>query len=37
VLSVSVGAASAPAESVDPAELYRLADTRLYDQKVVSR
>jgi diguanylate cyclase (GGDEF)-like protein len=37
VLSVSVGAASAPDESVDPAELYRLADTRLYDQKVVSR
>jgi diguanylate cyclase (GGDEF)-like protein len=36
-VGVSVGAAAAPAESVDPAELIRIADTRLYEQKAAVR
>ncbi|MHB1585171.1 MAG: GGDEF domain-containing protein [Acidimicrobiales bacterium] len=32
-VGVSVGAAAAPLESVDPAELVRIADARLYEQK----
>lgn len=36
-VGVSVGAATAPAESVDPAELVRIADARLYEQKALTR
>jgi diguanylate cyclase (GGDEF)-like protein len=33
LISFSVGTASAPRESTDPAELYRIADARLYEKK----
>jgi diguanylate cyclase (GGDEF)-like protein len=33
VISFSVGTATAPRESTDPAELYRIADARLYEKK----
>jgi diguanylate cyclase (GGDEF)-like protein len=33
VISFAVGTASAPRESTDPAELYRIADARLYEKK----
>ncbi len=36
-LGMSVGRAAAPVESVDPTELYRIADTRLYEHKAVPR
>lgn len=36
-VGVSVGAAVAPAESVDPAELVRIADARLYEHKALVR
>jgi diguanylate cyclase (GGDEF)-like protein len=33
VIDFSVGTASSPRESTDPAELYRIADARLYEKK----
>jgi len=33
VIDFTVGTASAPRESTDPAELYRIADARLYEKK----
>ncbi|HUD69340.1 MAG TPA: GGDEF domain-containing protein [Acidimicrobiales bacterium] len=33
VIEFSVGTASAPRDSTDPAELYRIADARLYEKK----
>jgi diguanylate cyclase (GGDEF)-like protein len=33
VIGFSVGTASAPRDSTDPAELYRIADARLYEKK----
>ena len=33
VIAFSVGTATAPRESTDPAELYRIADARLYEKK----
>jgi diguanylate cyclase (GGDEF)-like protein len=32
-LDFSVGTATSPADSTDPAELYRIADARLYEKK----
>lgn len=37
VIDFSVGTASAPRESTDPAELYRIADARLYEKKGMIR
>ncbi len=37
LIEFSVGTATAPRESTDPAELYRLADARLYEEKGMSR